>query len=1481
MPSVLDSSIIAPYPLCGVDHDQYSVSGTIAPSEFTQINGRVFPVLFKNSSRKRIILDWPVFIDSHRYMALIDTGATISAVNPSFLFKISPTVFRKKKVEPFSINLSVDENNQYVVEEQVEIILTVDSHEFLWCFYLVNDLSNDIVLGMDWLSTMHVNITCHDQVIHIGRKIPIPNLPLDLSTIKIPESECDPEMNFIALDDSDYFSDYSDLKSTLPSDHEPSQTLHSIRIRKSVTLPPFSFTKIKLQANKKLNTDVLFVPQYNTDTIRQIAYGSSIISIKDGIASTFVLNLNNKPVRLRENLRVGTCRPFSDNDIICDVDQVDNENSNSSSPEFLSKLEEGKCNDFEKIQKYFKFGENLSSDEHAQLLQILKHYSNSFSSPELPKMGKCPFVQHSIDVGDAKPIKQRPYRVSFKEREILNEQVDRMLENNLIEYSNSPWSSPVVLVKKPNGGIRFCVDYRKLNQVTRKDSYPLPRIDDALDKLRGAKYFTTLDCDQAYYQIEMEESSKDKTAFITPDGLYNFRVLPFGLSNSPASFQRLIDSVLGRLKWTIALVYMDDVIVFSKTFSEHINHIETILSAIARAGLILQSSKCSFGFNKLKYLGHIISSDGVEVDPEKVRAIKDFPVPKKPRDVQSFVATCSYYRRFIPYFSRVAKPLHDITKKGITFNWDCRAQNAFEKLKSLLCTAPILGYPDETSNTEIHCDGSGLGLGCSLVQIQNGEERVVAYASRTLRRHEQNYSATDLECLAVLFSIQKFRPYLYGRSFKIITDHKALCDLINFKDPHGRAARWSMALQPYDFVIVHRSGRKHADADGLSRNPVEDEKQVPDIFTKSNDVDDLCHATDQKLFSLCAAQVDTFGNLQYEDPRIKPIIDALLASQKGERVKIKNIDSYKLEADILYKARFDPIGRLWRLVVPESLHKDLLTEIHSKDASHLGLNKTWRLVEERYYWPKMFRTVCNFVRSCKICQVFNRRNGPSPGTLQPDPPPKTPFSRIGIDFVGPFPVTWPRRNTSVLTIIDHLSRYVEAYPCKGETTASAIDILKHKIFLRHSIPKVIIADKGSCFVSHEFKKFCADQSIKLRFCTTAHPETNAVCERSHDVFQRTMAKIVAKEKEWDKFVDQTVYSYNITHHKVINMSPFFALFGRNPRLSSDNNFPIDESYVNDGDVSAVHKRIKESAEIAYLNTVEAQKASKILFDKRHPSLNLKPGDLVAIKISQKIPGKVQKWQKRWIAPFKVLEQIGPITYKLIDQRAHSQRPLHGKDIRIVSTRELKRWYNDFGDNEMLTSDSSDDGSDQDSNFVPSSVTTMISPDRSKYAKSPSMVYSPLSSVHSSPSSLHNNSVRKNVNSSSTTSVDSPSSNNSFKSADSSPNSNVSITINGGSVNFSSSLVPPLPDSNSPSFLLPSVPTPSVNFSNLNHSPTTSTSGVQHQPLSSQREITPTSSTESEIESDSSSTTLRRSSRVRKDVSRYNPSSYWQPRKKSK
>lgn len=366
-----------------------------------------------------------------------------------------------------------------------------------------------------------------------------------------------------------------------------------------------------------------------------------------------------------------------------------------------------------------------------------------------PHLGHTSVVRHTIDTSDHRPLRSRPYRVSSSERLITQEHVSKMLQENIIEESSSPWSSPVVLVKKKDGTWRFCVDYRRLNKITKRDVYPLPRIDDALDRLHDANYFSSIDMRTGYWQITVDEKDKEKTAFVTPDGLYQFRVMPFGLCNAPATFERMMDTLLRGLRWTACLCYLDDVVVFASTFEQHLSRLTLVLKCFRKAGLQLNLKKCTFGNTEIQILGHVVSRQGISPDPEKLLAVTHFPRPTHLKNLRSFLGLCSYFRRFIRGFADLSEPLQRLLKKNVPFVWTQDQEQAFLSLKAALTTQPVLAHFDPSREVEIHTDASGYGVGAILIQTCDSKEHVVAYASRSLSKSEMNYGITEKECLAV------------------------------------------------------------------------------------------------------------------------------------------------------------------------------------------------------------------------------------------------------------------------------------------------------------------------------------------------------------------------------------------------------------------------------------------------------------------------------------------------------------------------------------------------------------------------------------------------------------------------------------------------------------------------------------------------------------------------------------------------------------
>ena len=462
--------------------------------------------------------------------------------------------------------------------------------------------------------------------------------------------------------------------------------------------------------------------------------------------------------------------------------------------------------------------QDLQPSDIETVRQLLCNNSDVFAkSPE--DLGHTSIIRHHIDTGDARPIKQRARRQPSHWVDVEEKEIKKMCDLGICKPSTSPWSSPVVLVKKDNS-CRFCVDYRILNKHTLKDSYPLLRIEDCLDNLSGSKYFATLDLASGYWQVALHKESQPKTAFSSRHGLFEFTVMPYGLCNAPALFERLMERVLAGLQWKTCLVYIDDIIVHGSTVDELASRLQqSIFDRLRKAGLKLKPSKCHLFKRSVEFLGHVVTENGITTCTEKVKRVQSWPIPASVTELRSFLGLCSYYRRFIRNFATVAKPLHDLTSPGVKFHWTDTCQHSFEILKTMLCHSPVLAYPSREGKFILDTDTSDYGIGGVLSQIQDGREHVIAYASRCLSGSERKYCTTRKEILAVKFCLEYFHHYLYGRHFHLRTDHAAIRWMLEKPVVQGKYGRWLTVLSTYDFSIEHRPGNRHSNADGLSRIP--------------------------------------------------------------------------------------------------------------------------------------------------------------------------------------------------------------------------------------------------------------------------------------------------------------------------------------------------------------------------------------------------------------------------------------------------------------------------------------------------------------------------------------------------------------------------------------------------------------------------------------------------------------------------------------
>ena len=888
-------------------------------------------------------------------------------------------------------------------------------------------------------------------------------------------------------------------------------------------------------------------------------------------------------------------------------------------------------------EEYFNIGD-ISKDQKRVVKEFLKRHQKIFAD-DMTQLTVAKGVEHTIDVGTSKPIHLPPYRTSPKEKEIIRDQIKEMLAHGIIRKGTGPWSFPVCLVMKKNGQIRFCIDYRKLNEITVKNAYPLPRIDDILDAMNGCLYFSSLDMFSGYWQLPILESDKVKTGFITSEGLYEWNCLPFGLCNAPSVFQEYMNKVLGGILWIYTLVYLDDISVFSRTFEDHLKHLEEIFRRINKYNLRLNPKKCKFASPEIKFLGHIVKRDGISPDPDKINSIKEFPQLKTIRDIRSFIGLTSYYRKFIRDFSMHSKPLTELLKKDNKFVWSTECETAYQFLKNCLMTDPILAHFKPGEPLILYTDASLSGLGAILSQIQNGAERVISYASIQLNRSQRNYSVTELEMLAIIWSTTKFRPYLYGTHFTIKSDHHSLCFLMSLRDPNSRLARWALRMSEYQFTIEYKSGKKHLNVDCLSRYPVEepqDVEEMPLLLMQEQEQEQEQEEDEVQDFEI------NIQEMQSRDRWCIRITKMLTENNENYTTK------YVIEDNRLFRKVFnDNRKEIKLLCVPAELRKDILHTMHADIVSgHLGFIKTWLKVRERFYWPQVENTVRRYVQQCSTCQRRKAEPGRKKGLLQSIPT-GLPMDMCAMDFLGPLRVSKNGKRW-IIVFVDYASRYLITQSLVDSTAESVAQFFVYDVVLKYGAVKKVVTDKGRQFISN-FLKAVMDLFSTIHIKSSGyHPQTTGLAEKSVGNVTNMIAMYVnSNQDNWDTTLSFITFAYNSAVQRTTKMAPFMTMFGRPPVLPVDvvmnlpsQPYPLDiaERFVDAW--TLVRERIKDS-----------QFGQTVQYNKFRRDVEFKPGDKVLVYTPVRKVGMTEKFLLRYFGPYEVIKKTSNVNYLLKDLRS--------------------------------------------------------------------------------------------------------------------------------------------------------------------------------------------------------------------------------------
>jgi len=849
----------------------------------------------------------------------------------------------------------------------------------------------------------------------------------------------------------------------------------------------------------------------------------------------------------------------------------------------------------------------------------------------IEELGKTRLLPHNIQLKEnAAPIKQKSYRLSKIQAEVLKTELVKLLKNKLIEPSCSPWSSPVILVPKKNNKWRMCIDYRKLNNLTVKDAYSLPLIDDILFSIgKKIKVFSTIDLFSGFHQIPMNKEDIPKTSFTTIYGNYQFKVMPFGLCNAPGTFQREMNRIFFPLIGKCMFIYIDDLIIFSSSLNDHIVDLTKVFETIKTNGLKINLEKCHFFKESVELLGHTVSINGISPIPGKTKVIIEWLPPKNVTQLQSFLGTVGYYRKFIANFASIARPLFSLLKKGKEFLWGTKEQESFEELKRRLITAPILTMPDFDEPFIIRTDASKSGVGGVLIQKDvSGNEKPIHYVSRSLKPAESNYGITDLEGTAAAYCVKKFKAYISGSKHEtlLFTDHKPLIGLFQNKETvNARQTRWVLLLSMLKVKVIYEPGRRNIIADALSRMNARDNKIIATVL-KENE------------------------NSSIENPLINKIKEKFITIN-GEEYYVDNGTFRKVIKDDRYKVK-------------------LIMDAH--EIGHEGVFKTYNRIKRDYYWTNMVLDVKYLVTTCHKCQIFKPQKFNNQTENIPTEP-GLPFTRVGLDIIGPLPQT-RKGNQYIIVLVDYLTKWVEAEATASIESDDVISFLT-RVFSRHGIPEVIITDNGPQFTSDKTKAFLDLYGVYVQYVSVYHPESNGMVENRNKEIGKYL-KILCNNKvlTWDEMLPSALWALRTCKNETTKFSSFELLYGRRDLQPFELIVNLDkkEEYENEEEYWIRKFTKHHSWILEAINNI--QTANRIWEDRRNQVRRMRskyqPGDLVLVRTINR-----RKLEPYFTGPLRIVRKqfntvtlCDPITNEVADRNVHVKNIIPYKLCEIDTSR---------------------------------------------------------------------------------------------------------------------------------------------------------------------------------------------------------------------
>jgi transposase InsO family protein len=797
-----------------------------------------------------------------------------------------------------------------------------------------------------------------------------------------------------------------------------------------------------------------------------------------------------------------------------------------------------------------------------------------------------------------KYIAKKPYRCSYDDQAEIEKQVKELLENGIIEQSCSPFAAPVTMAYKkvgegkPKEKVRMCVDFRELNKLLVPESQPFPLIEDTVVRTRDCGWFTALDWNSAFWSIPVRVKDRFKTAFITQQGHYQWKSMPFGMKNSPAIFQRILSGIIRRNNLEgFCINYIDDVLVFSKTFEEHVKHVVQVLEAIKKKGFKLKFTKCSFAKHSVNYLGHIIEKNTVRPLQDNLISIRNFPIPTCRKNIRQFLGKINFYNKYIENASRMLEPFHRLLRKDVPFEWTTECQEAFEKVKTYLTSSPVLAIFDQNKPIKIYTDASGEGIGAILKQPQaDGEKKPVAYFSKKLDDSQKKKKAIYIESYAVREAVKFWRYWLIGKKFTVITDHKPL-EKLNLKSrPDEELGDIANYLLQYDFEIIYRPGTENAEADCLSRNPV---------MESGN------------------------GNDEIKEP-IRTVnlvtIEEIKSEQKKNIEKSEKI--FERDGVLMKKVR-----KKDKIVLTEKLGRELIERIHIK-YGHIGASKIYVMLKEHYTFKNMYKTAVKLTTTCETCLCNKTRRRNDVGLLGHFGPAKRPYEIMSLDTVGGF---GGQRSTKkyLHILIDHFTRYAYIHTSKNQNAPEFIRLIK-KVQQEHQIG-CLLTDQYGGLTSVEFLDFLEEERINHYYTAVNNPASNGMNERAgQTLVNRIRCRMNEKDNKqaWANVANKCTNEYNTTVHSSTKFTPAYLMYGKTEPIS-----PFQSVSDYSGDLI-----------LAYNNSLIAHEKNKTRYDQGREETILEIGEEVYIENGNRL--NRTKLDEVRIGPFKIKRKIANTVYEV-------------------------------------------------------------------------------------------------------------------------------------------------------------------------------------------------------------------------------------------